>query len=128
MITFAKQNIQKEIPIADDLTTAMILRAQNRTVTAVMKICSVHQTREVLSAAYRRAGLVPSFDVVKEEAGTKGPNEKRMNEESAKHIMEAMTTQTSMLAQVVDLMAGQAKVDHIEFLKEKMERQKIVNQ
>ena len=112
MIAFAKQKIQRELPSADNLTTGMILRAENRTVTSVINARGAHQLREVLSTAYRRARLVPPFEEVKKEK-TDGEGERKM-EETAKHMTEAMTTQTNMLAQMVDLMAQQPKVEHME--------------
>ena len=121
MIALAKQKIQGELPTADNLTTAMILRAENRTVTSVMNARSSHQLKEVLSAAYCRAGLIPPFEAVKNEKPDIDGESKM--EETAKSMTEAMTTQTSMLAQKKNLMAQQPKVEHMTRVEKKVENQ-----
>ena len=57
MLVWAEDKITREVPGLNMLTVRMLLKAEQRTVTAVLHSRSPTQTREVLVAAYRRAGL-----------------------------------------------------------------------
>ena len=57
MIMWAEDKVSREVPGLNTLTVRMLLRAEQRTVSAVLHARSATQTREVMCAAYRRAGL-----------------------------------------------------------------------
>ena len=57
MIVWAEDKISREVPGLNMLTVRMLLRAEQRTVSAVLHARSEAQTKEVIKAAYRRAGL-----------------------------------------------------------------------
>ena len=57
MLMWAEDKISREVPGLNMLTVRMLLRAEQRTVSAVLHARSATQTREVVNAAYRRAGL-----------------------------------------------------------------------
>ena len=58
MLLWAEDKKRREIDGLNVLTVRMLLRAEQRTVAAVLHSRSAAQTREVMVAAYRRAGLV----------------------------------------------------------------------
>ena len=57
MLVWAEDKISREVPGLKMLTIRMLLKAEQRTFTAVLHSRSPVQTRQVLVAAYRRAGL-----------------------------------------------------------------------
>ena len=57
MLLWAEDKITREVQGLNMLTVRMLLRAEQRTVSAVLHSRSAIQTREILVAAYRRAGL-----------------------------------------------------------------------
>ena len=57
MIVWAEDKISREVPGLNMLTVRMLLRAEQRTVSAVLHARSEAQTKEVIRAAFRRAGL-----------------------------------------------------------------------
>ena len=58
MLIWAEDKVRREIDGLKQLTVRMILRAEQRTVAAVLHSRSATQTREVMVAAYRRTGLM----------------------------------------------------------------------
>ena len=60
ILLWAEDKIKREIPGLNILTIRMLLKAEQRTVSAILHSRSIAQTKEILIAAYRRAGL--SFD------------------------------------------------------------------
>ena len=55
MLVWAEDKIRREIDGLNVLTVRMLLRAEQRTVSAVLHSRSATQTREIMVAAYRRA-------------------------------------------------------------------------
>ena len=58
---FAIQKIEKDAPVAIGPTMTMLLKAETRTITAILNAKSAAQTKEVITAAFRRAGLPSPF-------------------------------------------------------------------
>ena len=59
MIGWAQDRVARELPQLNQRTVRMLLRAEARTVSAVLHCKSTIQLKEVMMAAYRRAGMVP---------------------------------------------------------------------
>ena len=57
MLLWVEDKIKREIPGMNLLTIRMLLKAEQRTVSAILHSRSAAQTKEILIAAYRRAGL-----------------------------------------------------------------------
>ena len=57
MTVWAEDKVSREVPGLNMLTVRMLLRAEQRTVSAVLHARSEAQTKEVICVAFRRAGL-----------------------------------------------------------------------
>ena len=107
MIVWAEDKISREVPGLNMLTVRMLLRAEQRTVSAVLHARSEAQTKEVIKAAYRRAGL------------TMGRGE---HEETEALVTNDMTTalrqQTIIAGQIAERMATLPSIQDIMRLME----------
>ena len=61
MMAWAMDKVRSHAPAAEGLTLKMILRAEGRTVTSLMNSKNPTQTKEIIIAAFRRAGLPNPF-------------------------------------------------------------------
>ena len=93
MLVWAEDRIAREVQGLNMLTVRMLLRAEQRAATAVWHARGPAQTREVLVAAYCRAGL--SIE--------QGPREVQCGESGVlglDGIRDAMLTQTTITSQI----------------------------
>ena len=104
MYGWAEQKIRDEAPEAQGKTIAMIMRAEPRTVTAIMHAKSPAQTKEVIIAAFRRAGLPSPFHPLPQPVPPQNPNIEAM--------MHAMTEQTRILGEMALNLAETPKAEH----------------
>ena len=99
MIAWALQKAAREAPQASQPTVQMICKAEMRTVMALMNARTPTQTRQVLEAAYRRAGLPSPF--AREAAGA--PNQQTPT--STDELKDMVTAQGSMIAVMSNLIS-----------------------
>ena len=108
MLVWAEDKVQREVPGLNVLTVRMLLKAEQRTVSAVLHSRSPSQTREVLIAAYRRAGLVM------QNTDNPQPHTEAI---VTNEMTRALTQQTAITAEVADrLAASPINQDFIQLL------------
>ena len=110
MITWAQDKVRREVPGLNPLTVTMLLKAEQRTISAVLHAKSPNQTREVIGAAYRRAGLLMQQD---------GPPTERpqQEDESLVGMRQAMLQQVTITGQIADrLQASPTNEDFLRLL------------
>ena len=111
MTGWAEQKIRDEAPEAQGRTIAMIMKAEPRTVTAIMHAKSPAQTREVITAAFKRAGLPSPFHPIPSPQQGGGTNEE---------VMQGIMEQTRITADIAALLAEIPKRDHYDQLVQHM--------
>ena len=110
MIAWAEQKVRTDAPQAQGKTLTMIMRAEPRTITAIMHAKSPSQTREVIIAAYKRAGLPSPFHEEQQEKA----------EYDMQTVVNAMTEQTRMTSEMVRILQEVPKEAHYAELVEYM--------
>ena len=105
MIQWALQKVERELPEAIPQTILMLLKAEARTTSAILHTKSVHQTREVVNAALRRAALPPLGSTASKQS------------HDLPALAEAMDAQANALSSLADLLAKHmTKDDFNDFL------------
>ena len=107
MYGWAEQKVRDEAPEAQGKTLAMIMRAEPRTVSAIMHAKSPSQTREVIIAAFRRAGLPSPFHPIPPPQ-QHGPD--------MECVMRAIAEQTVITGQIAQLLSEVPKAAQYEEL------------
>ena len=100
MIAWAEDKIRREIQGVNLLTARMLLKAEQRTVSAILHTRSAAQTREVLHAAFRRAGL----DM--EPTHVQHAEPQREDNRDLAHMTQALLNQTTITTQIADRLAA----------------------
>ena len=106
MMAWADQKIRDEAPEAQGKTISMIMRAEPRTVTAIMHAKSPSQTREVIIPAFKRAGLPSPFHPIPQPSPTM----------ELEPIMKAIAEQTTITDQIAQILAEAPKAKNYEDL------------
>ena len=106
MMSWAEQKVRTDSPEAQGKTLTMIMRAEPRTTTAIMHAKSPAQTREVIIAAYKRAGLPSPFHGNKTEDKATDMHE----------VVEAIATQTKITSDVAKILKDVPRGKHYEEL------------
>ena len=114
MIVWAEDKIRREIEGVNPLTVRMLLKAEQRTVSAILHTRSATQTREVLQAAYRRAGLSMQApqqlqEQQQEQQQTQPP------QEALTDMVRALHNQATITTQIADRLA--ASPTNLDFVK-----------
>ena len=110
MLRLAQEKVEEHYKEAAGPTTCMLLRAEQRTVTAALNSKSGVQLRQVIDAAYRRVQLpLPGQHV-------QTPQRDSMSREQACTLVESMQEHMRVSLQVIDNLA-QEKADHGEEFK-----------
>ena len=104
MISWAEQKVRTESPEAQGKTLSMILRAEPRTITAIMHAKSPSQTKEVIIAAYKRAGLPSPFHP---------PPEAQVGNQE---IVRTLTEQTKITEDIAKVLSDMPRGKHYEEL------------
>ena len=99
MITWALQKASREAPEACQATVQMLCRAENRTVMALLNAKSPAQTKHVLEAAYRRAGMMSPF------AQPTQPLQPQADHPDMEELKEMVKAQGNMVAVMSNLVA-----------------------
>ena len=108
MLGWAEQKIRDEAPEAQGKTIMMLMKAEPRTATAIMHAKSPTQTKEVIIAAYRRAGLPSPFHAAPQPVPAPDPNFGAM--------MSAMTEQTRLMGEIAVSLHDIPKQEHYQQL------------
>ena len=109
MMGWAEQKIRDEAPEAQGKTMSMIMRAEPRTVTAIMHAKSPTQTKEVITAAFKRAGLPSPFHPIPVP-------EREMERVDLQPVMSAIAEQTTITAQIASILGEMPKASNYEDL------------
>ena len=104
MISWAEQKVRTDAPEAQGKTLSMILRAEPRTITAIMHAKSPSQTKEVIIAAYKRAGLPSPFHP---------PPEAQVGNQE---IVRTLTEQTKITEDIAKVLSDMPRGKHYEDL------------
>ena len=94
MLLWAEDKIKREVEGVNILTVRMLLKAEQRTVSAILHAKSPAQTKEVLQAAYRRAGLV--MHPPQQEA------QRAPSQDGMRDIIQAIHNQTTITSQIAE--------------------------
>ena len=110
MMAWATDKVQRRVPCAVGPTLTMLMKAEARTITALMNSKSETQTKEIISAAYRRAGLTAPFEkkVKKKNMEMVGAIDKNLCDA----MMTAMTNQTIITQEIATTMQLIPKTEH----------------
>ena len=108
MLGWAEQKVRDEAPEAQGKTIMMLMRAEPRTATAIMHAKSPTQTKEVIVAAYRRAGLPSPFHAMPQPTPAPDPNVHAM--------MNALTEQTRLMGEIAVSLHDIPKNEHYKQL------------
>ena len=114
MMRIAQQRIAEFYPQAVGPTTTMLLRAEQRTITASLNSKSAIQLRQVIDAAYKRANL--SAPGCKQEQEVAGGSASTIMREEAKSLNEAMQQQMKVNSEVVDKVASERAEDLLKIM------------
>ena len=112
MIAWAEDKVRRELPTLNPLTVTMLLKAEQRTMSAVLHTRSAAQTREVMAAAYRRAGLridqpQPSSPQQQQQAAPVMPTADVANlMQNVDHIMTAIMQQVTITGQIYEAISA----------------------
>ena len=93
MLIWAEDKVRREVTGLNPLTVRMLLKAEQRTVSAVLHSRSVAQTREILVAAFRRAGLTMETATGEEQGGGMA---------RADDMTQAMLRQVTITSQIAE--------------------------
>ena len=98
MISWANDKVQEHAPQVMGPTLNMLMRAETRTVTALLNSKNQHQTKEIITAAYRRAGLDPPFGAPKQSSS-------QLSSAFETDFIKAMTNQAIITQQIAEALS-----------------------
>ena len=112
---FAQHKIQMHAPTVLGPNTNMLLKAEARTVTALMNSKSAAQTRQILVAAYRRAGLSDPFQAQSQEAPSAHPPLADITRD-LNDMRQALLNQVEITQTIAETMKDTPKAQNFDLL------------
>ena len=125
MLVWAEDKIKRELEGVNLLTVRMLLKAEQRTVSAILHKRTSAQTKEVLQAACRRAGLTMTDASLPLQ-----PEQHAQAQDGLRDMMQAMHNQTIITAQIADRLSvsptNQEFAHLLEVVNKQVEMQQIL--
>ena len=105
MISWANDKVSQHAPHVMGPTLNMLMRAENRTVTALLNSKNANQTKEIITAAYKRAGLESPFG-----ASRSAPSS--VSREFENDVIKALHNQTVITQQIATTLQHIPTTEH----------------